>query len=141
MTDFPPASDANRIATWPVVDEDGRRVGVTVALYADSDAGTLQWAAVDTGIPGRRHLVPLAGAFEGDRFLQVGYAKERILRSPVPDDTEELGHQIEEALYHHYGLPWLDEQVGSGHEPEGTAERVRKILVRRPSLLERFAYS
>ncbi len=141
MTDFPPTADADRIAQWPVVDEDGRRVGVIEALYADPAAGSLQWAAVDSGIAGRRHLVPLAGAFEGDGFLQVGYAKERILRSPVPDDTEELGHQIEEALYEHYGLPWQDERVGSGHEPRGTAERARKILVRRPSLLERFGYS
>ena len=141
MTDFPPAADAGRIAHWPVVDEDGRRVGVIVALYADPDAGSLQWAGVDTGIPGRRHLVPLAGAFEGDGFLQVGYSKERILRSPVPEDTEEIGHQTEEALYDHYGLPWLDERVGAGHEPEGAAETVRKILVRRPSLLERFGYA
>ena len=141
MTDFPPAADADRIAHWPVVDEDGQRVGVIVALYADSDAGSLQWAGVDSGIPGRRHLVPLAGAFEGDRFLQVGYAKERILRSPVPDDTAELRHQIEEALYDHYGLPWEDERVGTGHEPEGMAETAQRILVRRPSLLERFGFA
>ena len=141
MTEFPPAADASRIAEWPVVDEDGRRVGLIVALYADTEAGSLQWAGVDSGIPGRRHLVPLAGAFEGDGFLQVGYAKERILRSPLPDDTAELRHQIEEALYEHYGLPWLDEQAGSGHEPEGTAQTARKILVRRPSLLERFGYA
>ena len=141
MTDFPPAADADRIARWPVVDEDGRRVGAIEALYADSALGTLQWAGVDSGIPGRRHLVPLAGAFEGAGFLQVGYTKQRILRSPVPDDTDELSHQIEEALYDHYGLPWQDERVGEGHEPAGTAETVRKVLVRRPSLLERFAYS
>lgn len=141
MKDFPPAADAGRIARWPVVDEDGRRVGVIEALYADSEAGTLQWAGVDSGIAGRRHLVPLAGAFEGDGFLQVGYDKERIERSPVPDDTQEIGHKIEEALYHHYGLPWLDEAAGSGHEPDGTADKAQKILVRRPSLLERFVYS
>ena len=141
MTDFPPAADAERISRWPVVDEDGRRVGLIEALYADATSGTLQWAAVDSGIAGRRHLVPLAGAFEGDGFLQVGYAKQRVERSPVPDDTAELDHDVEEALYHHYGLPWQDEQVGAGHEPEGTADVVRKVLVRRPSLLERFAYS
>ncbi len=124
-----------------MVDEDGRRVGVIEALYADNDAGTLQWAAVDSGIAGRRHLVPLAGAFEGDGFLQVGYAKERIERSPVPDDTAEIGHKVEEALYHHYGLPWLDELAGSGHEPDGTAGAAQKVLVRRPSLLERFGYN
>jgi len=141
MSDFPPAVDADRIARWPVVDEDGQRVGVIVALYADLASDTLQWAGVDSGIPGRRHLVPLAGAFEGDGFLQAGYAKERILRSPVPADSEELPHPVEEALYHHYGLPWVDEQVGAGHEPDGSAESARKILVRRPSLLERFGYA
>jgi hypothetical protein len=142
MTDFPPAADAERVAHWPVVDEDGRRVGVIVALYADPVSGTLQWAGVDSGIAGRRrHLIPLAGAFEGEGFLQVGYAKERIERSPVPDDTAALEHNVEEALYHHYGLPWLDEQVGSGHEPEGAAEVTQKILVRRPSLLERFGFA
>jgi len=142
MTDFPPAADAGRIAHWPVIDEDGRRVGVIVALYADTDTGTLQWAGVDSGIAGRRrHLVPLANAFEGEGFLQVGYDKERIERSPVPEDTAELGHEVEEALYEHFGLPWLDEQVGKGHEPEGGAETARKVLVRRPSLLERFGYA
>lgn len=142
MPDFLPAGDADRIAHWPVVDEDGRRVGVIVALYADTDEGTLQWAGVDSGVAGRRrHLVPLAGAFEGDGFLQVGYAKERIERSPVPDDTAELGHEVEEALYEHFGLPWVDEQLGRGHEPAEAAESVRKILVRRPSLLERFGYA
>ncbi len=141
MTDFPPAADAKRIARWPVVDEDGRRVGLVVALYTDTASGTLQWAGVDSGIAGRRHLVPLAGAFEGDGFLQVGYAKERIERSPVPDDTAELQHEAEEALYDHYGLPWLDEQVGAGHEPEGAGEVARKVLVRRPSFLERFGYA
>ena len=142
MTDFPPAADADRIAHWPVIDEDGRRVGVIVAIYADLDSDTLQWAGVDSGVAGRRrHLVPLAGAFEGDRFLQVGYAKERIERSPVPTDTDDLEHNVEEALYHHYGLPWLDEHVGEGHEPEGAADVARKILVRRPSLLERFGFA
>ena len=141
MTDFPPATDAKRIARWPVVDEDGRRVGVIEALYADAASGTLQWAAVDSGMAGRRHLVPLAAAFEGDGFLQVGYAKERIERSPVPDDTADLQHNVEEALYHHYGLPWLDEEVGAGHEPEGAADVARKVLVRRPSLLERFGFA
>jgi len=141
MTDFPAAGRADRIARWPVLDEDGQRLGVIVALYADLTSDTLQWAGVDSGIPGRRHLVPLAGAFEGDGFLQVGYAKERILRSPVPDDSAEIQHTVEEALYHHFGLPWLDEQVGAGHEPDGSAEVARKVLVRRPSLLERFGYA
>ena len=141
MTDFPPAVDAERISRWPVVDEDGRRVGVIEALYADGVTSTLQWAGVDSGIAGRRHLVPLAGAFEGDGFLQVGYTKERIERSPVPEDTAELTHAVEEALYHHFGLPWVDEQVGAGHEPDGAADAVTRILVRRPSLLERFGYA
>jgi len=141
MTEFPPAADAERIARGPVVDEDGRRVGVIEALYADAGTGTLQWAGVDSGIAGRRHLVPLAGAFEGDGFLQVGYAKERIERSPVPDDVAELEHNVEEALYQHYGLPWQDERAGTGHEPEGAADVSRKVLVRRPSLLERFGYA
>lgn len=140
MTEFPAAADAERIARWPVVDEDGERVGVIEALYADVAAGTLQWAAVDSGLSGRRHLVPLAGAFEGDGFLQVGYSRERVERSPVPDDTTDLSHEVEESLYHHFGLPWLDEKRGSGHEPDGVAEVVHKILVRRPSLLERFGY-
>jgi hypothetical protein len=142
MTDFPDAADAERIASWPVVDEDGRRVGVIVALYADVDGGTLQWAGVDSGVAGRRrHLIPLANAFVGDGFLQVGYAKERIERSPVPDDTAVLEHNVEQALYHHYGLPWQDEGLGAGHEPEGVADTTRKILVHRPSILERFGYA
>lgn len=141
MTDFPAAADADRISHWPVVDEEGRRLGVIVALYGDTETGTLQWAGVDSGIPGRRHLVPLAGAFAGDGFLQVGYGKERVLRSPVPDDTAELPHAIEVALYEHYGLPWIDEKVGSGQEPDGIADVARKVLVRRPSLLERFGFA
>lgn len=142
MSSFPPAADADRISHWPVVDEDGGRVGVIVALYADVGAGTLQWAGVDSGIAGRRrHLVPLAGAFVGDGFLQVGYAKERIERSPVPEDAAELVHEVERVLYQHFGLPWVDEPVGSGHEPLDGSETTHKILVRRPSLLERIGYA
>lgn len=142
MSSFPLAADADRISHWPVVDEDGGRVGVIVALYADVDAGTLQWAGVDSGIAGRRrHLVPLAGAFVGDGFLQVGYSKERIERSPVPEDVADLVHVVEQALYQHFGLPWLDERVGSGHEPLDGSETTHKILVRRPSFLERIGYA
>jgi len=142
MTDFPPATDADRMSRWPVVDEVGDRVGVIVALYADVDGGTLQWAGVDSGIAGRRrHLVPLAGAFLGDGFLQVGYAKRRIETSPVPDDTADLDHEVEQALYDHFGLPWVDEQIGAGHEPEDGATTSHKILVHRPSLLERIGYA
>jgi len=142
MSSFPPATDADRISRWPVVDEDGDRVGVILALYADVDGGTLQWAGVDSGIAGRRrHLVPLAGAFVGDGFLQVGYAKERIERSPVPDDAADLVHEVEQSLYQHFGLPWLDERVGSGHEPDDGAETAHKVLVHRPSLLERIGFA
>lgn len=141
MTNFPPSNDAERIAHWPVVDEDGLRVGLIVALYADGESATLQWAGVDSALAGRHHLVPLAGAFEGDGFLQVGYAKERIERSPVPDDSAEVTHIVEELLYDHYGLPWLDEAVGAGHEPDGMADVATRILVRRPSMLERFGYA
>lgn len=141
MTDFPPAIDAERIARWPVVDEDGERVGLIVALYADGESGTLQWAGIDSALVGRHHMVPLAGAFVADGFVQVGYGKDRIEHSPVPDDSAELSHATEEALYDHYGLPWLDEQVGAGHEPDGTAGIATRVLVRRPSLLERFGYA
>ena len=141
MTSFPPLTEVDRIAGYPVVDEDGDSIGVVASMFADRGRETLEWAAVDVGILGRRHLVPLADAFVGPGFIQVGYPKSRVERSPVADDSDELVAALEERLYAHYGLPWEDEGPGAGHEPPGGGEGADRVLVRRPSLLERIAYS
>jgi hypothetical protein len=142
VTSFPSVEDAARIAKLPVVDEDGERLGVIEALFADNDRGTLEWAAVDVGLLARRHLVPLADAFIGPGFLQVGYPKRRVERAPLPDEGDDIEVETERALYVHYGLPWEDESLGSGHEPDGgDVDGAHRILVRRPSLLERLAYT
>ena len=142
MTNFPSVGEASSIAKLPVFDEDGERVGVIEALFADNDRGTLEWAAVDVGILGRRHMVPLADAFVGPKFIQVGYPKRKVEQAPLPDDQEDIEVETERALYMHYGLPWEDESLGSGHEPDGgDADGAHRVLVRRPSLLERLAYA
>jgi hypothetical protein len=138
---LPPADAATRLARHPLLDEDADRVGVVSGFYADLDGGTLEWAEVEVGPLGRRHLVPLADAIVGDDFVQVGYDRGRIERAPVPADVEQLDDATEEALYRHYGLPWMDEPAGAGHAPEGVHPGARHVTVRRPSLLERIAYA
>jgi hypothetical protein len=138
---LPPASAAERLARKPLLDEDADRVGVISGFYADKPGGTLEWAEVEVGLLGRRHLVPLADAIVGDGFVQVGYDRGRIERSPVPLDPDDLDASTEQALYEHYGLPWLDEPAGAGHAPDGPAPGAHHISVRRPSILERIAYA
>jgi hypothetical protein len=141
MTSLPPAADADRLARRPLLDEDADRVGVICGFYSDGPGGTLEWAEVEVGLLGRKHLVPLADAIVGDGFVQVGYDRGRIERSPLPTDPDNLDAATEEALYHHYGLPWEDEPAGSGHAPDGPAPGGHHIAVRRPSLLQRLAYA
>jgi hypothetical protein len=139
VTTFPSAADADRLAAWPVISEDGDRVGVVETFFGDDTS--LQWVEVETGIVGRRHLVPLADAFVADGFLQVGYSKERCLTAPVPDADQPLDEEAERRLYEHFGLPWEDQPRGHGAEPPLPLVVAHEIPVRRPSLLERFARS
>jgi hypothetical protein len=140
-TNLPSANTAERLARHPLLDEDAERVGVISGFYADIPAGTLEWAEVEVGLLGRRHLVPLADAIVGDDFVQVGYDRGRIERAPMPTVPDVLDDATEEALYRHFGLPWIDEPAGAGHVPEGTGPGSTYVTVKRPSLLERIAYA
>ena len=145
MTDahFPPLSDAERIAGWPVVDEMGDRIGVIEALYGDEHDDIVEWAMVDSGLFQTRHLLPLADAMVLENVVQVGYERKRVLQAPMIDRDTDLDAETEAALHRHYGLPWEDEPAGEGHAPRGPAadgaHRLRSV--RRPSLLRRFLYS
>lgn len=138
---LPAVADAQRLARLPLLDEDADRVGVVSGVYADHDGDTLEWAEVEVGLLGRRHLVPLADAIVGDGFVQVGYDRSRIELSPVPIDHDRMDPATEKTLYEHYGLPWEDEPAGAGHLPGGPAPGAERLTVRRPSLLERLAYA
>jgi len=140
-SNLPNVALAELLARKPLIDEDADRVGVVRGFYADRPGGTLEWAEVEVGLLGRRHLVPLADAIIGDGFVQVGYDKGRIERSPVPLDPDDLDPATEQTLYEHYGLPWEDEPAGQGHRPDGPTAGAHHITVRRPSLLERIAYA
>jgi hypothetical protein len=139
---FPAAADAEELAKHPVVDEDGEIIGPVVAFYADPSNTWLEWAEVQTGIvQGRRHLVPLVDAMVGDTMVEVGYAKEHVMRAPTVGEEEdaELTPLEERVLYDHYGLPWEDEPEGAGTTPEVPLGSVR-IEVHPPSLLKRLAW-
>lgn len=139
---FPDVADAEELARHPLVDEDGEIVGPIVAFYADPATQQLEWAEVETGIiHGRRHLVPLADAMVGETMIEVGYAKEHVLRAPTvgEDEDRQLTPTEERVLYDHYGLPWGDEPEGAGTVPEPQIGAVR-VDVHPPSLLERLAW-
>lgn len=139
---FPEASAAQEIAAHPLVDELGEIVGSIFAFYADPTGQWLEWAEVHTGIiHGRRHLVPLADALVGETMVEVGYAKEHVLRAPTVGDDEEaeLTPMEERVLYDHYGLPWEDETEGAGSAP-GDPDGSVRIDVHPPSLLKRLAW-
>ncbi len=141
---FPAAADAERLASHPLVDEDGEIIGPIAAFYADATGGVLEWAEVQTGIVfGRRHLVPLGDAMVGDTMTEVGYAKAHVVRAPTVGESQDSDPHIsateERALYDHYGLPWEDEPEGEGHTPEQLPGAVR-VVVHRPSLLNRLAW-
>jgi sporulation protein YlmC with PRC-barrel domain len=94
-------------------DRDGDKVGSIDEIYLDNATSRPEWAAVSTGLFGRRQtFVPLSDArAEGDD-ITVPYEKQAIHDAPNVDPDVQLSEQEEEHLYRHYGRAWDDGHDG-----------------------------
>ena len=100
-----------------LIDVDGNSIGTIQDLYRDLDTEAPEWAAVSTGLFGRKlTFVPLAGAEPQGRqpglvessvdLIRVPVTKEQVKDAPRVDPDEELSPAEEERLYRHYGVDY-----------------------------------
>jgi sporulation protein YlmC with PRC-barrel domain len=120
-----PLPDIDTALDWrgrDVIDRNGEKIGKFEELYLDEETSRPEWAAVATGLFGRKQtLIPLSEArLEGD-VLQVPFEQDQVKDAPALDPDESLSADEERQLYSHYGM----EYSTSGSEtvlPEGGRE-------------------
>ena len=105
-----------------LIDADGGKVGTIEALFRDQDTEQPEWAAVSTGMFGKKlSFVPIQDAEPTGESVRVPFSKDQIKDAPKIDDSEGQLSQDEEAqLYEHYGISYGESRSDSGL-PEGSA--------------------
>jgi hypothetical protein len=103
-----PLPDIDTALDWrgrTVIDREGEKIGTFDELYLDEETSRPEWAAVTTGLFGRKQtLIPLSQArLEGDD-LQVPFDKEHVKDAPALDPDEQVSQDEERRLYSHYGI-------------------------------------
>jgi hypothetical protein len=106
--------DIDELHGATMVDKEGARVGEVEDVFLDRHTGRPAWAAVKTGLFGRRHtLVPIADAFLNPiGEVQVPFAKDRIKEAPNIEPGGELTPEIERTMWEHYGVRDYEEWRG-----------------------------
>ena len=126
--------DIDTAISWrgrTVLDREGRKVGRLQEIYLDAETDQPAWAALQTGLFGRRRsFIPLAGArLVGDE-VQVPYDQDLIKNAPNADPDVALSHDEEERLYEHYEVR-PDGRSTADHVDEGGGREVEAISDRR----------
>ena len=105
-----------------IVDVDGDSVGTLEELFRDEDTQQPEWAAVSTGLFGKKlSFVPIEGAEPVGENVRVPFSKAQIKDAPKIDDSDgQLSQQEEAELYEHYGMSYGESRSDSGL-PEGGA--------------------
>ncbi|CAM5616902.1 hypothetical protein SSPIM334S_02701 [Streptomyces spiroverticillatus] len=109
------AADVREWRGLDVVDAESHKIGVLEAVYVDTSTDEPAVATVRTGLPTRHRLlfVPLTEAVAGPGYLKVSYAKALVKEAPSIGVDDVLPAEQEEAVFHHYGLPY---KPGAGGE-------------------------
>jgi sporulation protein YlmC with PRC-barrel domain len=123
------------VQTWRgkhMVDADGDKVGTIEDIFLDRQTGEPAWAAVKTGLFGRKHtLVPIREAeVAQDDEIRVPFQKEQVKDAPNIDPDGELSPDEERQLWEHYGRSDYDEWQGDDRTralalPDEDADRAR----------------
>ncbi len=97
---------AERFEGFEVLDAQGANVGRVHSLWLDTATQEPEFVAVKSGMLGRTHIVPVAGAQTdgSNRQLRVPYRRDQIGSAPHIDETAELSEEEEEQVYRHYGV-------------------------------------
>jgi uncharacterized protein (TIGR02271 family) len=110
-----------------LVDQQGDKVGTIEELYLDQQTEQPEWAAVRTGLFGKKlSFVPIQEAEPTGGQVRVPFDKEQVKDAPRIDRDGELSQQEEATLYAHYGMAYSERRSGSGL-PEGTGAVGRDV--------------
>jgi PRC-barrel domain len=86
------------------VDQDGEKIGEIADIYVDETTGRPEWAAVSTGLFGRKvSFAPLAGSSQDGDSLRLAHSAAAVKDAPNADPDGHLEPEEEARLYAHYG--------------------------------------
>src|SRR5688500_1377049 len=103
-----------------LLDADGEKIGTVEELFRDEDTDQPEWAAVSTGMFGKKlSFVPIQNAEPTGESVRVPFSKSQIRDAPKIDDSDgQLSQEEEAELYSHYGMSYGEDRSDSGL-PEG----------------------
>ncbi|MEY9930220.1 hypothetical protein ABH926_004865 [Catenulispora sp. GP43] len=101
-------ADLREWRTCDVIDNGGHKIGSLEAVYVDTSTDEPAMATVQVGMPTRHRLVfvPLDGVIVGPGYVKVNYAKSLVKGSPAIGTDDILPFEDEEAVFHHYEMPY-----------------------------------
>lgn len=107
-------NDIDDVRGATMVDKEGAKIGKVEDVFLDRQTGRPAWAAVKTGLLGRKQtLVPIADAFLNfNGEVQVPVAKDQVKDAPNIEPGQELTPELERELWEHYGMSGYDEWRG-----------------------------
>lgn len=112
-----PLPDIDTVVAWrgrTVRDSAGDKIGTFAEIFLDADTDRPEWAALKTGLLGRRRvLLPLSEARDEGADLRVPFDKAHVEAAPSVEGDAELSKDEEARLYRHYGVDYSDEPSGS----------------------------
>lgn len=135
------ATNPRELYGQDVTGTNGDKLGQVEEIYLDNDTGRPEWAAVKTGMFGKKtSLIPLAAATNDSGVLVVPFDKERVKNAPHHDPGYELSPGDEDELYSYYGtisgpntddaMTRSEEQIRVGKTTrESGRVRLRKYVV------------
>lgn len=135
------ATNPRELYGQDVTGTNGDKLGQVEEIYLDNDTGRPEWAAVKTGMFGKKtSLIPLAAATNDSGVLVVPFDKERVKNAPHHDPGYELSPGDEDELYSYYGTisgPNTDDAMTRSEEQlrvgkttrESGRVRLRKYVV------------
>jgi hypothetical protein len=106
--------DADSVRDATMVDKEGARVGKVRDVFLDRQTGRPAWAALDTGLFGRRHtLVPITDAFLNfNAEVQVPFGKSQVKQAPSIEPGQALTPELERKMWEHYGMTGYEQWRG-----------------------------
>jgi sporulation protein YlmC with PRC-barrel domain len=112
-----PLPDIDTALDWrgrTVVDRQGEKIGKFDEIYLDEETSKPEWAAVTTGLFGRKQtFVPLNEAHLAGEEVQVPFDQEQVKSAPSVDPEDQLSQDEERRLYEHYGLGYSRSESGT----------------------------
>jgi sporulation protein YlmC with PRC-barrel domain len=107
-------NDIDDVRGATMVDREGARIGKVEDVFLDRQTGRPAWAAVKTGLFGRKHaLVPITDAFlNASADVQVPFTKEQVKEAPSIEPGQELTPELERTMWEHYGISGYEDWRG-----------------------------